>query len=54
METQKILELVRKEITEIEESIVYHTNKLTILEMKLEDLKHREKNYINYLNSDNN
>jgi hypothetical protein len=49
--TTHILELVKKEIIEIEESIVYHKNKLIILELKLEDLQHREQNLINYLNS---
>ena len=50
-DTTHILELVKKEIIEIEESIVYHKNKLIILEIKLEDLQHREQNLINYLNS---
>lgn len=49
--TTHILELVKKEIIEVEESIVYHKNKLIILELKLEDLKHREKNLLNYLNA---
>ena len=51
--TTQILELVKKEIIEIEESITYHRNKLSILDLKLEDFKHREKNLLNYLNSDN-
>jgi BMFP domain-containing protein YqiC len=51
--TKKLLELVNKEIIEIQESIVYHTNKLTILEMKLEDLKHRQNKLTIYLTSDN-
>ena len=49
--TKHTLDLVQKEITEAEESIVYHSNKLIILKLKLEDLKHREKNLLNYLNS---
>ena len=48
--TEHILELVKKEIIEIEESIIYHNNKLIILTLKLEDLKHREVSLINYLN----
>lgn len=50
-DTTHILELVQKEITEIDESIIYHNNKLIILSIKLEDLKHREQNLINYLNA---
>lgn len=50
-DTTHILELVKKEIIEIEESIVYHKNKLIILELKLEDLQHREQNLLNYLNA---
>lgn len=49
--TTHILELVKKEIIEVEESIVYHKNKLIILELKLEDLQHREQNLLNYLNA---
>ena len=47
--TQHVLELVKKEIIDIEESIVYHQNKLTILNLKLEDLQYREKQIISYL-----
>jgi hypothetical protein len=50
-DTTHVLELVQKEITETEESIVYHQNKLIILELKLEDLQHREQNLLNYLNA---
>ena len=46
------LELVKKEIINTKEDITYYNNKLIILKLKLEDLNHREKNLLNYLNSD--
>lgn len=51
MENQhNVLELIKKEIIEVEESIIYHKNKLIILELKLEDLYNREVYLTNYLN----
>jgi hypothetical protein len=54
MENTKLnLELTQDDIKGVETLINHYSAQIEILKIRLDNLKHREKNLLNYLNSDN-